>query len=228
MRKCNDLPVGSTAAFDQLMGQHEGSKCSDFIKGVTDWNLKSERGEGRARVPAAPATPRDRRPAAAWSFRCIFTEFKSCAMPVFCLLSAVVHGPGPDLYGYARNNGRPAAGLLRSVSRGKIILCPTNAALQVRGTPCTPARLGARHSPKCLPCNSLAELALSTRNSRGGAGRPVCPAHLPFSVFGCTPGHACTAPRCCLPAALPCRRLRRCLIQPPLPLLPPSPSRSGS
>lgn len=63
VRKCNDLPVGSTAAFDQLMGQHEGSKCSDFIKGVTDWNLKS---------------------------------------------------------------------LLRSVSRGKIILCPTNAALQER------------------------------------------------------------------------------------------------
>ncbi|KAL4424163.1 hypothetical protein ABPG75_001464 [Micractinium tetrahymenae] len=45
------------------MAQHEGSKCSDFIKGVIDWNLKS---------------------------------------------------------------------LLRSVSRGKIILCPTNAALQAR------------------------------------------------------------------------------------------------
>ncbi|KAL4438541.1 hypothetical protein ABPG77_000189 [Micractinium sp. CCAP 211/92] len=63
VRKCNDLPRGSTAAYDQLMAQHEGSKCSDFIKGVIDWNLKS---------------------------------------------------------------------LLRSVSRGKIIMCPTNAALQSR------------------------------------------------------------------------------------------------
>lgn len=59
MRKCNDLPRGSTAAYDQLMAQHDGSKCSDFIKGVIDWNLKSEWGSALPRVRAvAPAPPR--------------------------------------------------------------------------------------------------------------------------------------------------------------------------
>lgn len=124
VRRCKDLPLGSTAAFDQLMGQHDGSKCADFIKGVKDWNLKSEQGCGQPRVSVAPAPPRDRCPAAVRSFSCITRTYLNsvpCATPL--------RGRAcPCMY---RQPVGPAAGLLRSVSRGKIILCPTNAALQV-------------------------------------------------------------------------------------------------
>lgn len=48
-KRCTDLPPSSTAAFDQLMRETEGSRCSDFIKGVKDWKLTG------AQLKAGPA-----------------------------------------------------------------------------------------------------------------------------------------------------------------------------
>ena len=142
--RCNNLPRGSNAAYDQLMSLGPATLCADFWKGVRDWKLQGEwRESGALRAALAAACAAGR-----------------LSLHAHCSAGAVKR-PQCAL-GLAR------AGLLRQASRGKVIICPSNNAMRERfifqvlrraggGAACTAAARRLMSPPSCAvrvdPCS---------------------------------------------------------------------------